>query len=142
MKIVQEAVQAIHEETQSKLSALLSDETELRRQLEFYGWLEAFLNYQRSCSTPVEFLQAFKNQSTLLAKAPSEIVDNAGGVKPTMKIVGRVEIIVDDDDDDFNPNNNLRSNNNNAGTPVKSALKNRGGAGNANAMPSARGGFR
>ena len=124
MKIVQEAVQAIHEETQSKLSALLSDETELKRQLEFYGWLEAFLNYQRSCSTPVEFLQAFKNQSTLLARAPSEIVDNAAGVKPTMKIVGRVEIIVDDD-----AVQEMNSTNGNQQAP-KSALKNRGGYNN------------
>lgn len=130
MKIVQEAVQAIHEETQSKLSALLSDETELKRQMEFFGWLEAFLNYQRSCSTPVEFLQAFKNQSTLLARAPSEIVDNAAGVKPTMKIVGRVEIIVDDDA--VQDLNNMQAAANAGGNQQqqqgpKSALKNRGG---------------
>lgn len=129
MKIVNEAVQAIQEETQSKLAALMSDDAELRRQLEFYHWLEAFLTYQRSFATPVEFLQAFKNQSAMLAKAPSEIVDNAAEVKPTMRIVGRIEIIVDDKIEQQGRAAAAAAGGAGAGTPagLKSALKSRGG---------------
>lgn len=95
-EIVQRVVQVLHEETQSKLSALLSDESELRRQLEFYSWMEAFLNYQKSCVNPVEFLQTFRCHSALLALAPSEIVDSAANVRPDIRVMGRLEVVVDD----------------------------------------------
>ena len=95
-EIVQRAVQILHEETQSKLSALLSDEAELRRQLEYYAWMEGFLNYQKSCTNPVEFLQTFKAHSSILAQAPSEIVDGAASVRADVRIVGRLEVVVDD----------------------------------------------
>jgi hypothetical protein len=95
-EIVQRVVQVLHEETQSKLSALLSDESELKRQLEFYSWMEGFLNYQKSCVNPVEFLQVFKCHSTLLAQAPSEIVDGAATVRADIKIMGRLDVVVDD----------------------------------------------
>lgn len=95
-EIVQRVVQVLHEETQSKLSALLSDESELRRQLEYYGWLESFLNYQKSCVNPVEFLQMFKAHSSLLAMAPSEIVDSAANVRADIRILGRLDVVVDD----------------------------------------------
>lgn len=95
-EIVQRVVQVLHEETQSKLSALLSDESELRRQLEFYNWMESFLNYQKSCINPVDFLQTFKCHSSLLAQAPSEIVDGAASVKADIRVVGRLDIVVDD----------------------------------------------
>lgn len=95
-EIVQRAVQILHEETQSKLSALLSDEFELRRQLEFYSWMESFLNYQKASINPIEFLQAYKNHSGVLAQAPSEIVDGAAGVRPDIRVVGRIEVALDD----------------------------------------------
>ena len=95
-EIVQRAVQVLHEETQSKLSALLSDENELRRQLEYYSWMESFLNYQRTCVNPVEFLGTFKNHSGILSQAPSEIVDGGANVHADIRVVGRLEVVVDD----------------------------------------------
>jgi hypothetical protein len=95
-EIVQRVVQVLHEETQSKLSALLSDECELRRQLEYYNWMEAFLNYQKSCVNPVDFLQVFRSHSSLLATAPSEIVDSAANVRPDIRVLGRLEVVIDD----------------------------------------------
>ena len=95
-EIVQRAVQVLHEETQSKLSALLSDDADLRRQLEYYAWMEAFLNYQKTCVNPVEFLNTFKNHSAILAQAPSEIVDASQNVRADIRIVGRLEVVVDD----------------------------------------------
>lgn len=95
-EIVQRAVQVLHEETQSKLSALLSDESELKRQLEYYAWMEAFLAYQRRTVDPVEFLQAYRSHSAALAAAPSEICDGATGVRADIRVVGRLEVVVDD----------------------------------------------
>ncbi|CUE62352.1 Hypothetical protein, putative [Bodo saltans] len=95
-EIVQRVVQVLHEETQSKLAALLSDESELRRQLEYYGWMEGFLNYQKSAINPVEFLQVFKSHSSLLAAAPSEIVDGASNVRADIRVLGRLDVVVDD----------------------------------------------
>lgn len=95
-EIVQRAVQVLYEETQSKLSALLSDEVELRRQLEYYTWMDSFLSYQQSCVNPVEFLQIFHCHSSILAQAPSEIVDGASSVKADIRILGRIEVVVDD----------------------------------------------
>lgn len=95
-EIVQKVVQVLHEETQSKLSALLSDESELTRQLEYYAWAENFLNFQRTSANPVEFLQSFRSHSSLLAQAPSEIVDGAASVRADIRVLGRLDIVVDD----------------------------------------------
>ena len=95
-EIVRKVMQVLHEETQSKLSALLSDESELRRQLEYYAWADKFLKYQRASANPVEFLQMFRSHSSLLAQAPSEIVDGAADVKPDIRVFGRLDIVVDD----------------------------------------------
>eukprot|EP00744_Colponema_vietnamica_P013764 GILI01019299.1.p1 GENE.GILI01019299.1~~GILI01019299.1.p1 ORF type:complete len:307 (+),score=45.33 GILI01019299.1:58-921(+) len=95
-EIVQKVVQVLHEETQSKLSALLSDESELTRQLEYYAWADNFLNFQRSSANPVEFLQSFRSHSSLLAQAPSEIVDGAAPVRADIRVLGRLDIVVDD----------------------------------------------
>jgi hypothetical protein len=94
-EIVQRAVQVLHEETQSKLSALLSDEAELRRQVDYYDWMDTFLRYQQGYTNPVDFLLTFRSHSSILAKCPSEIVDGAANVRPDLIVVGNLDIAVD-----------------------------------------------
>jgi hypothetical protein len=123
-EIVQRVVQVLHEETQSKLAALLSDESELRRQLEYYGWMEGFLNYQKSAINPVEFLQVFKSHSSLLAAAPSEIVDGASNVRADIRVLGRLDVVVDDTNAAVQP----------APQRIESAPRGGGGGGGGNAL--------
>jgi hypothetical protein len=95
-EICQQAIHVLHDETQSKLCALLSDEAELHRQREYYTWMDQFLNDQKSWVNPIEFLQQFKSHSAILAKAPSEIVDGAINVRADLCVVGNLDIAVDD----------------------------------------------
>jgi hypothetical protein len=104
-EIVQKVVQVLHEETQSKLSALLADESELKRQLEYFAWTENFLKYQQASVNPVEFLSVFKSHSSIMAQAPSEIVDAAAGVRPDIRVIGRLDVVIDD----TNPANVMQS---------------------------------
>lgn len=104
-EIVQKVVQVLHEETQSKLSALLADESELKRQLEYFAWTENFLKYQQASVNPVEFLSVFKSHSSVMAQAPTEIVDGAGGVRPDIRVIGRLDVVIDD----TNPANVMQS---------------------------------
>eukprot|EP00759_Apiculatamorpha_spiralis_P007552 PhF_6_TR1472/c0_g1_i1/m.2651 len=95
--IVQRVIQLLHEETQCKLAALSSDEEELRRQLEWFEWMDAFGAYCSRNFNPIDFLQMYKCHSQVLAMAPSEVVDGAATVKPDMRIVGKLELVIDDD---------------------------------------------
>ena len=104
-EIVQKVVQVLHEETQSKLSALLADESELKRQLEYFAWSENFLKYQQASVDPVAFLSVFKSHSSVMAQAPSEIVDGAAGVRPDIRVIGRLDVVIDD----TNPANVMQS---------------------------------
>eukprot|EP00758_Cryptobia_borreli_P019960 Tbor_TRINITY_DN930_c0_g1::TRINITY_DN930_c0_g1_i1::g.21204::m.21204 len=121
-EIVQQVIQVLHEETQSKLSALLSDETELRRQLDFYDWSEGFLNYQKSSLNPVEFLPVFKTHSSILAQAPSEIVDGAATVRADMRVMGRLDVVIDDGSSPNAPRNRSTTSNVNIGAAPTSGL--------------------
>lgn len=137
-EIVQRVVQVLHEETQSKLSALLSDESELRRQLEFYGWMESFLNYQKSSINPVEFLQVFKSHSSLLAMAPSEIVDSAANVRADIRVLGRLDVVVDDTNPAVQPPpQRLQANAPSSTMPPSSMARGPSSSGNTPTQPGA-----
>lgn len=72
--MVQDVLQCLQDATQARLNVLLSDESELRRQLAFYEWNENFLNYQRELLDPVDFVQTYRRHSMLLRSCPSEVV--------------------------------------------------------------------
>lgn len=72
--MVQDVLQCLQDATQARLNVLLSDESELRRQLAFYEWSDNFLQYQRELVDPVDFVQTYRRHSMLLRSSPSEVV--------------------------------------------------------------------
>ena len=101
-KAVQQVVQVLHNRTQAKLNLLQSDDSELRRQLEYFDWVESFLNYQQTMFEktfldPVEFLQNAQQHKLVVEDAPCEIVDSYNTVTADMKVVGNLTILVDGD---------------------------------------------
>eukprot|EP01062_Namystynia_karyoxenos_P005216 TRINITY_DN11835_c0_g1_i1.p1 TRINITY_DN11835_c0_g1~~TRINITY_DN11835_c0_g1_i1.p1 ORF type:complete len:498 (+),score=143.77 TRINITY_DN11835_c0_g1_i1:88-1494(+) len=99
--VVQQVVQLLHSRTQNKLNLLLSDDAELRRQLQYFDFLDSFLGYQkglleRSLLDPVDFLQNVQRHRDAIADAPSEIVDSYQAVQADIKVVGNLTVQIDD----------------------------------------------
>ncbi|KAJ9455930.1 hypothetical protein DIPPA_22721 [Diplonema papillatum] len=99
--VVQQVVQMLHNRTQAKLNLLQSDDVELRRQMQYFDWLDSFVNYQKSLLErgvldPVEFLQNTSQHKLVVNEAPCEIVDSYSQVTADLKVVGNLTILVDD----------------------------------------------
>ena len=59
-KLLEDALLQLQEEHQKKVSALLSAQLELKRQMEEVAWVEGFLKYQQEVLNPPLFLQAWE----------------------------------------------------------------------------------
>ena len=92
-EILNRIVSRLHENTQTKLHFLLSDEAELKRQVHYFQWLQAFLTYQREVINPVEFLTSFKYHSDLIKSVPSELLETSPIVLEDLKLDGNLNII-------------------------------------------------
>jgi len=94
-KALQEALFQLQDSTQEKMSALLSEEVELRRQLQQAEWVEAFLDHQRDNASQLEFLNGWKCHVQLRADlvriplATSRILDS---VSSTLELRGEVYV--------------------------------------------------
>ena len=64
-QMLQDALFELQDETQRKVSMLLGEEIELRRQQEQVQWMEDFLVHQREQATQVDFLAAWKHHLQL-----------------------------------------------------------------------------
>eukprot|EP00668_Euglena_longa_P048402 GGOE01065470.1.p1 GENE.GGOE01065470.1~~GGOE01065470.1.p1 ORF type:complete len:519 (-),score=147.96 GGOE01065470.1:203-1759(-) len=78
--------------TQAKLHLLLSDEAELRRRLQYYDWLDAFLRYQKDLQDPVDFLASCRHHFTLLQEAPQHAVECAPIVLTDCQLTGDLDL--------------------------------------------------
>ena len=92
-QLVSATLQALHDETHSKLCALLSDEVELKRQLNFYEWMEKHLQYQKGSVGILELMKLYDSHSLNMLKAPSEIVDFAREVRDDLSVVGELNVL-------------------------------------------------
>jgi dsDNA-binding SOS-regulon protein len=64
-EILQKALQALHEETQRKLSFLVGDQLEFKRQYDQIQWMESFLRYQQDMLNPADYLSAWARHASL-----------------------------------------------------------------------------
>jgi len=62
-KQCRDAMIALHDTTQLKLSSLLSAEADLRRRSEELMWLDNFMHYQKDVVSPIAFLDSFAQHS-------------------------------------------------------------------------------
>jgi len=94
-KTLQNALFKLQDITQSKMSALLAEEVELRRQLQQTEWMESFLDLQRESASQVEFLNGWKCHVQLRADAvrnPLRTPAVLEGVKADLDLVGQIQI--------------------------------------------------
>jgi len=63
---LQEALLQLKEERRAKVSVLLGEELELRRQLEQMAWTQRFLEVQQDVLAPAAFLDAWARHSKLM----------------------------------------------------------------------------
>jgi hypothetical protein len=63
--LLQEALYQLQEETHKKMNTLLSEELELRRQIEQLEWNEGFLKSARGVMKPADFLMFWKRHLTM-----------------------------------------------------------------------------
>ena len=66
--MLQDLLFRLQDETQAKLSSLLSEEMELRRQLEQLDWMESSLTKQERAMGPMSFLQALARHADVRAE--------------------------------------------------------------------------
>ena len=65
---MQELLQQLQDETAKKISVLLAEELELRRQLEQLQWADGFVGVMQDALPPVAFVSAWKRHTALLSK--------------------------------------------------------------------------
>ena len=101
-KILQEALRMLHEETQKKLSFLIADQVEIKRQHEQIQWLQSFLRYQMDILSPADYLNAWSRylvlRSDLINLNP---LPTTTDVQPDMRVEGKISVIA---------NTNIRNN--------------------------------
>ena len=55
----------LQEETQKKMSYLIGDQIEIKRQYEQMQWLQSFLRYQQDILTPADYLNSWSRHLML-----------------------------------------------------------------------------
>eukprot|EP00771_Trimastix_marina_P000416 gnl/Trimastix_PCT/1434.p1 GENE.gnl/Trimastix_PCT/1434~~gnl/Trimastix_PCT/1434.p1 ORF type:complete len:982 (+),score=230.15 gnl/Trimastix_PCT/1434:57-2948(+) len=94
---MQKVMAELCEATQSKMSILLSEELELRRQMGYIDWVEDFLRFQQERLPPVEFLTAWKRHSQLrgMLHGTHDLPRRAASVRADIRLNGQLSIATD-----------------------------------------------
>jgi len=94
-KMLQEALFRLQDITQNKMSSLLAEEVELRRQLQQMEWMEAYLDLQREGASQVDFLNGWKCHVQLRADLARNSLRTATvleGITADLELSGGVQI--------------------------------------------------
>jgi len=95
-KALQDALFQLQDLTQQKMNALLSEEVELRRQLQHIEWIESFLDRQRDEANQVDFLNAWKCHVQLrgdLCRGPIRTAELLQNVQADLDFEGSFRVI-------------------------------------------------
>eukprot|EP00742_Colponemidia_sp_Colp-10_P004319 GILJ01004608.1.p1 GENE.GILJ01004608.1~~GILJ01004608.1.p1 ORF type:complete len:562 (-),score=83.28 GILJ01004608.1:168-1853(-) len=93
-QILQEALYQLQDETQKKMSVLLGEELELRRQLEQIEWLESFLRFQQQALPPVDFLTSWSRHCQLRSELHNlNTIRTEINVFPDIRLEGRIQVV-------------------------------------------------
>jgi hypothetical protein len=88
-----EAIKSLQAISRRKLSYLISDQLEIRRQYDYIQWMESYLRYEYNILPPHTFLTCW-TKHTKLRKEVLNIgnIPPVTDIKPDYKIVGQVRI--------------------------------------------------
>jgi len=95
---LQEALYALQDETQRKMNVLLSEELELRRQLQQIEWSESFIGVMQDTLPPMSFIAAWERhaalRSQLYAQLSGAMTSRAlEEVHADLRLVGHIEVV-------------------------------------------------
>jgi hypothetical protein len=86
----------LQEETQRKLSFLIADQIEIKRQYEQIQWLQSFLRYQQDILNPADYLNAWSRHLNLRTDIINQnIASSVSNIQPDMRVEGRVTVVSD-----------------------------------------------
>lgn len=95
-QVLQEALLQLQEETQKKMSYLIGDQLELKRQYDQIQWMESFLKYQQEVLTPSDYLNAWSKhmglRNEVLSVSNLPILTN---VQPDIRLEGKINVVTD-----------------------------------------------
>lgn len=95
-KALQEVLLQLQQETQGKISSLISAEMEVKRQLEEISWIECFLKYQQEILSPAHFMVAWGRHNDLRGEVfTSEELFELAQVLPDIKLEGQLHVTTD-----------------------------------------------
>ena len=115
-QILQEALIMLQEETHKKMTYLIGDQLELKRQYEQIQWLESFLKYQQEILHPSDYLNnwgrhlVLRNEILSLSNIP-----NMTNVQADIRLDGKLSVFSDS-------NNRKKHEENSYFSPEKSSV--------------------
>ena len=62
---MQDSLRQLEKITKKKMSLLMSDHIELKRQLDLIQWMERYLNYEHEVLSPNDFLLSFSRYENM-----------------------------------------------------------------------------
>ncbi|KAM3142405.1 hypothetical protein pb186bvf_005562 [Paramecium bursaria] len=95
-QILQEALLQLQEETQKKMSYLIGDQLELKRQYDQIQWMESFLKYEQEVLAPQDYLTSWsrhvglRNDILNIQNIPQLTI-----VQPDIRIEGKLQVVSD-----------------------------------------------
>lgn len=94
--ILKEALKMLQEETQKKLSFLIADQVEIKRQYEQIQWVQSFLRYQMEILSPADYLNAWSRylvlRNDLINLNPLPVTTD---IRPDMRVEGKIAVLAD-----------------------------------------------
>jgi hypothetical protein len=89
-KPAQEALYQLQEESQRKLNLLLSEELELRRQLQQIEWSEGFVTVMQETLPPASFVTAWDRHTTM--RSQLHPTSRGGGALARSRVLDEVQV--------------------------------------------------
>jgi hypothetical protein len=84
----------LQQETQRKLSFLIADQIEIKRQYEQIQWQQSFLRYQQDILNPAEYLHAYSRHLASRAELINAVfIPTISNIQPDMRVEGKITVI-------------------------------------------------
>lgn len=90
-EIMQKALKMLENITKFKMSMLMSDHIELKRQLDEIQWMEKFIKYEYEVLSPNDFLLSWERHQTFRKQSISNSFSTTK-VLPDMKVEGFLNV--------------------------------------------------
>lgn len=95
-QVLQELLNTLRSEIQKKMSFLIADQFEIKRELDYIYWTEAFQRYQQMTMEPSEFISNWAKHQILKNEILNSNPPMLSNVSGNLRLDGRLKILNDD----------------------------------------------